>query len=134
MLTQIVIFSYVLFKVFRLLKLMNLQQINKTISRNFVINVIITRNSNSSNFYNSYNSTEVPFDDNDHHILIISKYINNNEINSIKIKDYSDILHLNVRSLNKNIDSVSNLLSLMKLNFPIIDLNKPQNQTKYFKR
>ena len=53
----------------------------------------------------------------------------------LKTKEsYSGILHLNVSSLNKNIESVSSLLSLMKLNFPIIDLNEPQNQRKYFKR
>ena len=114
---------------------MNLQQINKIKSRNSVINVIITPNSTSSDFWNSYSSTEVLFDDNDHHILIILKYVNANEINSLKTKEsYSGILHLNVSSLNKNIESVSSLLSLIKLDFPIIDLNEPQNQRKYFKR
>lgn len=114
---------------FRLLTLINLQQINKIKSRNSVINVITAPNSTSSDFYNSYCSTEVLLDDNDHHILIILKYINTNEINCLKTKEgYSGILHLNVASLNKNIESVSSLLSLMKLNFPIIDLNEPQNQ------
>ena len=114
---------------FRLLTLTNLQQINKIKSRNSVINVITAPNSTSSDFYNSYSSTEVLLDDNDHHILIILKYINTNEINCLKTKEgYSGILNLNVASLNKNIESVSSLLSLMKLNFPIIDLNEPQNQ------
>ena len=43
-------------------------------SRNSLTNTIITPNSNKSDFYNSCNSLEVPFDDDNHHILINSKY------------------------------------------------------------
>ena len=42
-------------------------------SRNSLTNTIITPNSNKSDFYNSCNSLEVPFDDDNHHILINSK-------------------------------------------------------------
>ena len=49
-------------------------------SRNSLTNIIITPNSNKSDFYNSCNSIEVPFDDDNHHILINSKYFNINEL------------------------------------------------------
>ena len=39
-------------------------------SRNSLTNIIITPNSNKSDFYNNCNSIEVPFDDDNHHILI----------------------------------------------------------------
>ena len=55
-------------------------------SRNSFTN-IITPNSNKSDFYNSCNSIEVPFDDDNHHILINSKYFNINEINTLKTKE-----------------------------------------------
>ena len=59
-------------------------------------------------------------------IIIISFLIQNiNEINALKTKDYHfGILHLNIASLNKRTDGLSNLLSLMKLNFQIIDLSE----------
>ena len=44
-------------------------------SRNSLTNMIITPNSNKSDFYNSCNSIEVPFDDDNHHILINPKNI-----------------------------------------------------------
>ena len=45
-----------------------------------------TLNSNKSDFYNSWNSIEVLFDDDNHHILINSKYFNINETNTLKTK------------------------------------------------
>ena len=86
-------------------------------SRNSLANIIIILNSNKSDFYNSCGSIEVPFDDDNHHILINSKYFNINE-------HHFGILHLNIESLNKHIDGISNLISLTKLNFPIVDLSK----------
>ena len=72
-------------------------------SRNFLINIIITPNSNKIDFYNSCNSIEVPFDDDNHHILINSKYFNINESNTLKRKEnHFGILHLNIASLNKH--------------------------------
>ena len=47
-------------------------------STNSLTNIIITPNNNKSDFYNSCNSIEVPFDDDNHHILINSKYFNSN--------------------------------------------------------
>ena len=94
-------------------------------SRNFLINIIITPNSNKIDFYNSCNSIEVPFNDDNHHILINSKYFNVNEINTLKRKEnHFGILHLNIASLNKHIDGLFNLISLMKLNFPIIGMSE----------
>ena len=94
-------------------------------SRNSLTNIFITTNSNKCDFYNSCNSIKVPFDDNNHHILINSKYFNINEINALKTKENRfGILYLNIASLNKHINGLSNLLSLMKLNFPIIGLSE----------
>ena len=94
-------------------------------STNSLTNIIITPNNNKSDFYNSCNSIEVPFDDDNHHILINSKYFNSNAVNALKSKEnHFSILHLNIASLNKHIDGLSNLLSLMKLNFPIIGLSQ----------
>ena len=63
-------------------------------SRNFLANIIIIPNSNKSDFYNSCNSIEVPFDDDNHHIFIDSKYFNINEINALKTKEnHFGILH-----------------------------------------
>ena len=53
-------------------------------SRNSFTNIIITPNSNKSDFYKSCNPVEVTFDDDNHHILINSKYFNVNEINVLK--------------------------------------------------
>ena len=93
-------------------------------SRNSFTN-IITPNSNKSDFYNSCNSIEVPFDDDNHHILINSKYLNIDEINTLKTKEnHFGTLHLNIASLKKHADGISNLSSLMKLNFPIIRLSE----------
>ena len=87
--------------------------------------IVFTPNNNKSNFYNSWNSIEVPFDDDNHHVLLNSKYFNVNEINALKTKEnHFGILHLNIVSLNKHINCLSNLLSLMKLNFPTISLTE----------
>ena len=65
----------------------------------------------------------MPFDDNDHHSFINSKYYNINELNALNNKgNYFEILHLNIASLNKHIDNLSDVLSMMKFNFPIIGL------------
>ena len=94
-------------------------------SRDSLANIIIIPNSNKSDFYNSCNSIEVPFDDDNHHILINSKYFNINEIKALKTKEnHFGILHLNITSLNKHIDDLSKLISLMELNFPIIGLSE----------
>ena len=65
-----------------------LKLLNQNQSRNFLAN-IITSNSNKSDFYNNCNSTEIYFDDDNHHILINSKYFNINEMNVLKTKTIS---------------------------------------------
>ena len=61
---------------------------------------IIPPNSNNSDFYDSCNFIEVPFDDDNHHILVNSKYFNINEMNALKLKEnHFGILHLNVWKL-----------------------------------
>ena len=48
---------------------------------------------------------EMPFDDNDHHTFINSKYYNVNELDALNNKaNYFGILHLHIASLNKHID------------------------------
>ena len=48
-----------------------------------------------------------------------------NEISALKTKEnHFCVLHLNVASLNKHIDGLSNLLSLIKWNFQIIGLSE----------
>ena len=65
----------------------------------------------------------MPFDDNDHHTFINSKYYDINELNALNKKgNYFRILHLNIASLSKHIDSLSYVLSMIKMNFPIIVL------------
>ena len=87
------------------------------------MNIIITPRSSKTNFYNNCNSIEMPFDDNDHHTFINSKYYNINELNALNNKvNYFGILHLNIASLSKHIDNLSNFLSMIKFNFPIIGL------------
>ena len=87
------------------------------------INIVITFRSTKTNFYNNCNFIEMPFDDNDHHTFINSKYYDINELNAVNSKaNYFGILHLNIASLNKHIDSLSNVLSMIKFNFPIIGL------------
>ena len=87
------------------------------------MNIIITPRSSKTNFYNNCNSIEMPFDDNDHHTFINSKYYNINELNALNNKvNYFGILHLNIASLSKHIDSLSNFLSMNKFCFPIIGL------------
>ena len=67
---------------------------------------------------------KVPSDDDNHDILINSKYFNINEMNALKTKEnHFSILHLNIVCLNKHLDGLSNLLSSMKSNFPIISLS-----------
>ena len=66
------------------------------------MNIIITPRSTKTKFHNNYNSRKIPFDDNDHHIFINSKYYNINELNALNNKGkYFGILHLNIASLNK---------------------------------
>ena len=87
------------------------------------MNIIITPRSSKTNFYNNCNSIEMPFDDNDHHTFINSKYYDINELNALNNKvNYFGILHLNIASLSKHFDSLSNFLSMIKFNFPIIGL------------
>ena len=55
--------------------------------------------------------------------FINSKYYDINELNALNNKvNYFEILHLNIVSLSKHTDSLSNLLSMIKVNFPIIGL------------
>ena len=65
----------------------------------------------------------MPFDDNGHHTFINSKHYDINELNSLNNKaNYFGIHNLNIASLSKHIDSLSNVLSMMKFIFPIIGL------------
>ena len=67
----------------------------------------------------------MPFDDRHHCTFINSNYYCVNEMNAINNKkNFFGILYLNIVSLNKQIDSLSNVLSMMKFNFPNIWLNK----------
>ena len=60
-------------------------------------NVIITSDSNKSDFYSICNSVEVPIDDDEHHIPIHAKYFNINQFNSLKTKDkYFGILRCSI--------------------------------------
>ena len=87
------------------------------------MNIIITPRSTKTNFYNNCNSIGTPFDDNDHHTFINSKYYDINRVNSRNNKaNYFGILHLNIASLSKHIDSLSNVLSMAKFNFAIVEL------------
>ena len=52
-----------------------LSLIDQNQSRNSLSNIIVTPNSNKSDFYNSCNSIEVPFDDDNHHIFINSNIL-----------------------------------------------------------
>ena len=54
----------------------------------------------------------MPFDDNDHHTFINSKYYNINELNALNNKaNYFGILHLNIASLSKHIILIVFLMS-----------------------
>ena len=67
----------------------------------------------------------MPFDDRHHCTFINSNYSCVNEMNALNNKkNFFGILYLNIVSLNKQIDSLSNVLSMMKFNFPNIWLNK----------
>ena len=71
----------------------------------------------------------MPFDDNDHHTFVNSKYYdddnnnNNNNNNNNKV-NYIVILHLKIASLNIHAHSLSNALSMMKFNFSIIGIRR----------
>ena len=56
-------------------------------SRNSLTNIIVTSNNNKKDFCNSCNPVEVPFDDDNHYILINFRYFNIGEINALKIKE-----------------------------------------------
>ena len=59
------------------------------------MNIIINLRSTKTNFYNNFDSIEIPSDDNDHHTFINSKYCNINELNALNNKtNYFGILHL----------------------------------------
>ena len=66
------------------------------------IKIIITpRSTKTVFFFNNCNSIEMPFDDNDHHTFINSKYFDINELNALNNKaNYFGILHLNIASLS----------------------------------
>ena len=57
---------------------------NKNLKNYSHMNIIITPRSTKTNFYNSCNSIEMPFDDNDHHTFSNSKYCDINELNALK--------------------------------------------------
>ena len=100
------------------------QTSNQNQSRNSLTNKTVTPDSNKSNFCNSCNSIELPFDDDVHHVFMDSKYFNTNEINALRTKENQfNIRQLHIASLNKHTDSISNLLSLINLNVPIIGLS-----------
>ena len=70
-----------------------------------------------------------------HSILnwVNSKYYDINELNVLNNKEnYVGILHLNIDSLKKHIDSLSNVLSMIKCNFPIIELSKHKLRSNSF--
>ena len=67
----------------------------------------------------------LPFDNENHYILIIPTDFIINKINALETKgNHFSILHLNIAPLNKHNNGLSNLLRLTKLNFPIINLSK----------
>ena len=66
----------------------------------------------------------LPFDNENHYILITSTDFIINKINALETNGNNfSILHLNIVLLNKH-NGLSNLLRLTKLNFPIINLSK----------
>ena len=97
------------------------------------MNIKMTPGSNKTTFYNKCNSIEMHFDNNDHRTFINSKYYNINELDALNSKaNYFRICHLNIASLNKNIDSLSNVLNTMKSNFPIIGLSEHKIRSNSF--
>ena len=59
---------------------------NKNLKTYSHMNIIITPRGSKTNFYNNCNSIEMPFDDNDHHTFINSKYYNINELSALNNK------------------------------------------------
>ena len=92
------------------------------------MNNIITPRSTKTNFYNNCNSIEMPFDDNNHHTFINSKYYDINEMNVLNNKAN----YFGIAFLSKHIDSLSNVLSMIKFNFPITGLCEHKIRSNYF--
>ena len=81
---------------------------------------------NFNEFYNTCNSFQMPFDDDDHPIHIECKYydtISFNKINGLNDHKFG-ILHLNIASLNKHFDDLCNLLATIEFSFPVIGLSE----------
>ena len=111
-------------KMFRFLMLMDLQR---------TMYIIIAPRSNITIFYNCCNSIELPFDDNDHHSFINSTCYHINELNALNNKaNYFGILRLNIASLKKHINSLSNVLSMMKFIFLVIGLTEHKIRSNSF--
>ena len=56
-----------------------------------------------------------------------------NELNALNNKvNYFGILNLNIASLNKHTDGLSNVLSMMKFSFPIIGLREHKIRSNSF--
>ena len=73
----------------------------------------------------------MPFDDNDHQTFINSKYYDINGLNALNNKvNYFEILHLNIASLSKHFDGLSNFFSMIKFNFPITGLCEHKIRSK----
>ena len=92
------------------------------------MNNIITPRSTKTNFYNNCNSIEMPFDDNNHHTFINSKYYDINEMNVLNNKAN----YFGIAFLSKHIDSLSNVLSMIKFNFAITGLCEHKIRSNYF--
>ena len=95
---QILIVTLILLKMF--CPLVNESPTKNQNQSNNSLNILITTNSNKSDFYNSVHTIEVAFDDDDHHVLINSKYFSINEVNDLKTKEnHFSFLDLNIASL-----------------------------------
>ena len=84
-----------------------------------------TSNNINKNFFDRCNAINTPYDDENHHIHINSKYYDVMEFNNLKIRDSAfGFFHLNIASLSKHFDNLYNLITLMKFKFPIIGLTE----------
>ena len=83
-------------------------------------------NSNNKEFYDDCNAIQMPFGNDEHPMHINCKYYDTQSFNSIgSLKSYKfGALHLDISSLNKHFDKLSNLLSLINFTFPIIGLTE----------
>ena len=91
----------------------------------FTDDTSITPCDTDKSFYNDCNSIEIPLNDEKHTVHIDSKYYNLSDFNDLIIDPAAlGVMHLNIASLSKHFDDLSNLLAMMKYSFPVIGLTE----------